>query len=41
LQSIAPAKTWVTTKNAKKAEKPAADKVEKVAKPAAKKSEAK
>lgn len=35
LQSITPADTWITKKNAKKAEKPAADKVAKVAKPAA------
>ncbi len=41
LQLIVPAKDWITVKEAKKADKPAAAKVEKVAKPAAKKSEAK
>jgi len=39
LQSIVPAKNWVTTKEAKKADKPAAAKVEKAAKPAAEKGE--
>jgi small subunit ribosomal protein S5 len=41
LQSIVPAKGWITTKNAKKTDKPAAEKVEKATKPAAKKDETK